>query len=185
MRGASHDHESRIEALFQRHAADVLAYATRRGATKAEAEDVLAETFLIAWRRVEDVPPDALPWLLGVARNILANQARSKRRRAAFMTRLNIFAGLREAEYDPFDSSLLSDELREALTKLSDTDREALLLVAWEGLTHEEAAVVAGMTRKGFSRRVSRARLRLGGILGMSGHKETEQQQPDDGHHNG
>ena len=161
MTAVNHDQKGRIEALFRRHAADVLVYATRRGATKAEAEDVLAETFLIAWRRLEDVPSDALPWLLGVARKILANQARSRRRRAALLARINVFGGLTEAEADPFESSDLSDEVRDALLKLSYTDREALLLVAWEGLTHEEAAQALGLTRKGFSRRVSRARLRL------------------------
>ena len=82
----SAEHE-RFVSLYERHAALVLAYARRRiGA--AEAEDVLAETFLVAWRRRDEVPDDALPWLYAVAGNVLRNRVRSERRRAALSARL-------------------------------------------------------------------------------------------------
>ena len=72
----SAEHE-RFVSLYERHAALVLAYARRRiGA--AEAEDVLAETFLVAWRRRDEVPDDALPWLYAVAGNVLRNRVRSR-----------------------------------------------------------------------------------------------------------
>ena len=76
---AEHEH---FVTLYERHASLVLAYARRRiGAD--EAEDVLAETFLVAWRRRDDVPDDALPWLYAVAGNVLRNRTRSARRQAA------------------------------------------------------------------------------------------------------
>ena len=82
----SAEHE-RFVTLYERHASLVLAYARRRiGAD--EAEDVLAETFLVAWRRRDDVPDDALPWLYAVAGNVLRNRTRAQRRRAALSARL-------------------------------------------------------------------------------------------------
>ncbi len=83
----------RVEELFRLHGPDVLAYARRRTATFADAQDALAETFLVCCRRVPDVPDDPLPWLLGVARKVLANQRRSRLRRSALRTRLEVFAG--------------------------------------------------------------------------------------------
>lgn len=159
--GTGVDHDARIEDLFRKHAAGVLAYAMRRGASRAEAEDVLAETFLIAWRRSHQIPPEELPWLLGVARNVLSNNARSKRRYTALIARVIGTAPTYDARSDPSELVGLSGDVRQALMELSETDREALLLVAWEGLTHGEAAEVLSLSRKGFSRRVSRARSRL------------------------
>jgi DNA-directed RNA polymerase specialized sigma24 family protein len=63
----------RFACVFDEHVRAVSAYALRR-TTPAEADDVVAETFLIAWRRLNEIPPDPKPWLLGVARRALANQ---------------------------------------------------------------------------------------------------------------
>jgi RNA polymerase sigma-70 factor (ECF subfamily) len=162
MRNPSRECESQVEELFRKHASRVLAYAMRRGATRAEAEDVLAEVFVVVCRRLKDAPSDALPWLLAVARRVLANQARGRRRDAALLVKLSLFAGSRGSSDPPPDSDILvGDELHEALTNLPDKDREALLLVAWEGLTHSQAAQVLGLSRKGFTARVNRARARL------------------------
>jgi RNA polymerase sigma factor (sigma-70 family) len=151
----------RVEELFRRHGPDVLAYARRRTATFADAQDVLAETFLVCCRRVRDVPDDPLPWLLGVARKVLANQRRSRSRRSALYTKLENFAGsVPETSEFPSDAPR-TDAVRQALAQLTDGDREALLLVAWEGLTHEQAARVLGIRRKAFTARVARARQRL------------------------
>ncbi len=76
-----------FDALFEAHYRDVLRYVLRR-APLASAEDVLAETFLVAWRRSEQIPDDPLPWLLGVARRVLANQRRGELRRDALLGRL-------------------------------------------------------------------------------------------------
>ncbi len=70
-----------FEQLYRQHAGAVLAYARRR-TTQEAADDAVAEVFLIAWRRVDDVPAEPLPWLLGVARRVLANQRRGERRGA-------------------------------------------------------------------------------------------------------
>src|ERR1700733_1908946 len=78
----------RLEALFIAHADDVLAYAQRRSDAET-ADDVLSEVFVVAWRRLEEVPADPLPWLLACARRVLANQRRAERRRAAFVDRLS------------------------------------------------------------------------------------------------
>ena len=77
----------RFEALFERHHTAVRAYVVRRSAGIV-VEDVVADTFLVAWRRLEDVPDVALPWLLGVARRVLADQRRGARRRRSLTERL-------------------------------------------------------------------------------------------------
>jgi len=167
MRNPNHERESQVEQLFRRHASRVIAYSMRRGATRAEAEDVLAETFVVVCRRLKDAPSDALPWLLAIARRVLANQGRRRRRDAALLAKLSLFASSAElSDPTPDSSILLSEELHEALTNLPDKDREALLLVAWEGLTHAQAAQVLGLSRKGFTARISRARTRLMQHLG-------------------
>jgi DNA-directed RNA polymerase specialized sigma24 family protein len=86
MASRSDEHE-RFVSLYERHAGAVLAYARRRCGSD-EAEDVLAETFLVVWRRRHDVPADALPWLYAVAGNLVRNRARSERRRVALEARL-------------------------------------------------------------------------------------------------
>src|SRR5947209_1710216 len=73
------DREAKLTAIFQACAGRVYAYARRRG-TAEDAQEVVAETFLVAWRRLDHVPADPLPWLLNVARKVLANRRRSSRR---------------------------------------------------------------------------------------------------------
>src|SRR5262245_33365764 len=77
----------RFVACYEEHGAAVLAFARRRVGADA-ADDVLAETFLVAWRRRGDVPPDALPWLYAVAGNVVRNRLRSERRRDALQARM-------------------------------------------------------------------------------------------------
>src|SRR4051812_40403011 len=87
----AHDREpgaaERLESLFRGHHRAVSAYARRRVPGEA-ADDVVASTFLVAWRRLDDVPADSLPWLLAVARNVIATQQRGSRRRGALRARL-------------------------------------------------------------------------------------------------
>ncbi|MDA0159456.1 RNA polymerase sigma factor [Solirubrobacter ginsenosidimutans] len=149
--------DTRFVELYEAHAGAVLAYARRRCGTD-EAEDVLAETFLIAWRRRDEVPPDALPWLYAVARNVVSNRLRSVRRRTALESRL-------AAEPLPADDDAPDPRLRAALSTLRPIDREALLLTAWEGLSTQRAARAAGCSAATFHVRLHRARKRLAQAL--------------------
>ena len=147
-----------LEALFLAHAAAVRAYAARR-VPPGEVDDVASDVFVVAWRRLDDVPGDALPWLLVCARRIVANQVRSTRRQAALRLRLG------HERPVSFEVSLPDTGLGKALGALSVDDREALLLVAWEGLDHRRAALVMGCSPRAFSMRVHRARARLAAAM--------------------
>ena len=146
----------RFEQLYRRHYAEVLAYARRRAPSIAY--DVVADTFLVAWRRFDELPDEALPWLIAVARNVLANQRRAAARRADATSRLS---AERRASPEPREEAALDKRLRAALARLSERDREALLLVAWDGLTHREAAAGLACSPVAFRIRVHRARKRL------------------------
>jgi RNA polymerase sigma-70 factor (ECF subfamily) len=155
------DDEQRFRALFDDHRRAVLGYALRRVADPADAADVLAETFLIAWRRLDAVPAgDATrAWLLGVARRVLANQRRGARRHAGLAERLaeELTAKLpAPTRPDSGDAGL-----RQALARVPERDRELLLLSAWEGLTPAQIAAVTGLHRATVRTRLHRARRRL------------------------
>ncbi|MGH3009890.1 MAG: RNA polymerase sigma factor [Gaiellaceae bacterium] len=147
--------EARLEALFRRHYRDVAVYVRRR-AEPDLVDDVVAETFLVAWRRLEEVPINARPWLIGVARKTLSTQRRSTGRRRSLVTRLE--AAQRSAEQSDQSTEL---GVAEALMRLSAKDREAITLVAWEGLTPSEAALVIGQSSIAFRVRLHRAKARL------------------------
>jgi RNA polymerase sigma factor (sigma-70 family) len=144
----------RLEAIFREHYEAVLAYSRRR-APAALADDVAAETFAIAWRRAADVPKEPLPWLLGVARRVLSSQRRSGVRRDRLRRRLFDASGAAQ----PVE--LADGRVSEALARLSEPDREAVLLIAWEGLAPREAAAALGVSAATFSVRLHRARRRL------------------------
>jgi RNA polymerase sigma factor (sigma-70 family) len=147
--------------LFETHRRTVLAYALRRVDDPADAADALAETFLIAWRRLGDVPPgaEARAWLFGVARRVLANQRRGARRRDGLAERLGHELEAQLATLEPPSESDLA--VRRALARLSDDDREVLLLVAWEGLTPTEIAAATGVRAVTVRSRLHRARRRV------------------------
>ena len=150
----------RFEDLFRANYAAVRGYAFRR-APRDVAQDVVSETFLVAWRRLDDVPADALPWLYGVARRVLANQRRSANRSAALERRVAAHSGTLGGSNDPGQHAGEGEVLRAALARLSDRDREARMLVAWHGLSGVRAARAAGCTRTAFAVRLHRARSRL------------------------
>jgi RNA polymerase sigma-70 factor, ECF subfamily len=150
---------ARLEALFAAHAATVLAYARRR-TDPATADDVLSEVFVIAWRRLERVPPEPVPWLLACARHVLAHSYRGEHRRTALLNRLTATTPGSEVPVEVSDGVL-----RRALARLSDADREVLLLLAWEGLSTSEAATVLGCSPRTLSMRAHRARRRLSAAL--------------------
>ena len=154
MRHPSSVSSDAFEAFFAAHRAEVLSYIRRRSSTP-NLEDALSETFIVAWRRWNQIPADALPWLLGVARKVLANQRRSESRQLALVTRL-CEAVISEPGWQP--PATLSPALGDALAALSHKEREALLLSAWEGLDSERAAIVLGCTPAAFRARLHRAR---------------------------
>jgi RNA polymerase sigma factor (sigma-70 family) len=156
----------RFEHLFRENYAAVRGYALRRTAADA-AQDAVAETFLVAWRRLDDVPEDALPWLFGVARRVLANQRRSAGRVAALEDRLAASAADAGSHEEGVGEA---DALRSALGCLSERDREALMLVAWHGLSGARAARAAGCSRTAFGVRLHRARRRLAAQLSTEPH---------------
>jgi RNA polymerase sigma-70 factor (ECF subfamily) len=142
-----------LATLWDRHADDVYAYARRRvGAT--DAPDVVSEVFAVAVAKRAKVPDEALPWLYRTAWNVIANHWRAEERRARLVVAVN-------ASPDPAADVAERDALLGALATLSDGDREALLLTAWEGLDAPDAARVVGCSTSTFSVRLHRARRRL------------------------
>ena len=148
--------EARLEALFCDHFSAVRSYARRR-APESMVDDVVAETFFVAWRRIDDLPDDVRPWLLGVARKTLSTQLRSARRRTSLAEKLN--GAEPRAAFSQVDGP--GSELIGALQRLSATDQEILALAAWEELRPREAAVVLGVSPAWYRVRLHRAKRRL------------------------
>jgi RNA polymerase sigma factor (sigma-70 family) len=166
----------RFEALFERCHPEVRAYVLRR-APQAIVEDVVSETFLVAWRALDSVPGEPLPWLYGVARRTLANHRRGHLRSAALSARLT-----RTLVPPPEQEGLVSEEveppLRDALLALTVREREALLLVAWEGLTPAQAASALGCSSAAFRVRLHRARGHLAQLLERAPSQATQPEHP-------
>lgn len=152
---------ARFDALFTAHQRAVLAYAMRRTSNLADAEDVTAETFTIAWRKLEAIPADPLPWLYAVARRVLANHRRGVGRRerlAAVFKTQDMPTPMRVGED-------LDGPAFQALASLSAADQEVLRLVAWEGLKNPQIAEVLGISVNAVAIRLHRARGRFAAAL--------------------
>jgi len=127
--------DEQFRALFAENFDDVWRFARRRVNGAAEAEDVAAEVFAVAWRRREEIPADAVRlWLFGVARFVLSNQQRESGRRSRLMLRL---AGARQEHQPPPE---VDGVVWQSLAALSAGDRDLLLLRAWDGLRVPEIA---------------------------------------------
>lgn len=153
---------ARFDALFTEYQRRVLAYAMRRTRTPADAEDVAAETFTIAWRKIDNIPSDEpLPWLYAVARRVLANHRRGlgRRERLAALLRVEDVATPIHAGED-HDGPAFA-----ALATLSPSDQELLRLVAWEELGNQQIATVLGITPNAVAIRLYRARERFATAL--------------------
>ncbi len=151
----------RFDALFEAHRVDVASYCSWRSRSRADAEDAVAEVFLVAWRRLELIPPGdgARAWLYATARRVTANARRSTRRRDALQDRIS-----RDRTVDDPRSDAMTTEdalVHEALGMLSERDREVLLLVEWEGLRPGELAEVLGCHEVTARGRLHRARARF------------------------
>ena len=154
----------RVAALYEDSYGAIHAYASRRAGWEA-ADEIAAETFLVAWRRFDALPAEPLPWLYGVARNVVlrhhADRGRERQTRAALE---------RERRWSPLGVGDDGDPgFWEAWEQLSAADREVLALVAWEQLSVADAARALGCSAPVFSVRLHRARRRLERRLASSG----------------
>jgi RNA polymerase sigma-70 factor, ECF subfamily len=157
----------RFASLFRLHYRDVHSFALRRVGQGA-AQDVVAETFLMAWRRLKDVPDPALPWLYQVARYEAASTARGVAREG----RLRLVLSRSIASQQETLRIDLVDELsnvRSAFSTLNRSDQEILSLAAWEGLSAKDGAQVLGCSVPAYRVRLHRARRRLASLAEVGG----------------
>jgi RNA polymerase sigma-70 factor, ECF subfamily len=171
--GWSGAEEHEFNALFEAHYPQLRRFVLRRVENWAAVEDVLAETFAIAWRRREQTPDSAsLPWLFGICHRVIANHRRSVKRRARLINRLATSRA--DLGRDPAESVAERGEIGRAFAQLSDAQREVLRLVAWDGLSATEAAAVLDCTPGAFRVRLHRARSELAKHLAEAGHERGE-----------
>ncbi|MDT4913331.1 MAG: hypothetical protein QOC66_2459 [Pseudonocardiales bacterium] len=156
--------EAKLRALFEENSMRVLAYAYRHIGPSA-AQDVVSEVFLVAWRRIDEVPADALPWLLVVARNTIGNRRRGIARQQRLTDELASLERSSTASSGAEEIALERRAMLGALADLSSLEREALLLTGWDGLSVVQACEVAGCSRRAFELRLHRARNRLRRVL--------------------
>ena len=166
MRMSPAERRETFERLFRNTRTDLLAYLLRRSTNPEDAADVLAQVYVIAWQKVEAVPPgdQARPWLFGVARNLLL-KAWSRRRSAETLAH-RLAAELRDAGRLVHSPEPAATAIRQALASLPEIDREIVTLTAWEGLTPRQIAVVVGRSPNVVRVRLHRARARLRRDLG-------------------
>ena len=160
---------ARFDALFTAHQRHVLAYAMRRTQAWADAEDVAAETFTIAWRKFDSIPEaEPLPWLYAVARRVLANHRRGlgRRERLTALLRVDVATPMRAGE--DLDGPAFA-----ALSALAPADQEILRLVAWEELGNQGIAAVLGITPNAVAIRLHRARARFAAALARVSPEDT------------
>ncbi|WP_188079093.1 RNA polymerase sigma factor [Actinotalea subterranea] len=150
--------EDRFTRLWVDHRGDVTRFVQRR-VPDDMVDDVVSETFTVAWRRLDEMPGEERAWLFGVARNVMATHTRTHGRWRALAVR---------AAIEPPETGLSAEaaavdrvELARAWMSLTDGEREVMALVAWEGLTTQEAAQVLGCRPSTFSVRLVRARRHL------------------------
>ncbi len=161
------DQEARFGALARQVGEPLRRYVARRAPADA-VDDVLADAFLVLWRRLGDVPSDdPLPWAYAVARGCLANAARSRRRQLSLVERIGRLDPPR-----PADSPDEHPEVHDALAGLRDLDREVVTLWAWEGLAPRDIAAVTGLTANAVSIRLHRAKQRLAEALAATPGKD-------------
>jgi RNA polymerase sigma factor (sigma-70 family) len=162
MTEGSAERVARFRALYDAAYPRVVAYALRRARTREDALDVVSETLLIAWRRLDEIPTggQSLPWVFGVARRVLANHYRAAGRRERLATR---------AAQSPPEAVPQFDLVHEALHALRPDQQEILTLAAWDDLDNHEIAVVLGLTPAAVAVRLHRARRRLARELARLG----------------
>ena len=163
--------EVRFRALHADVFADVVRFLRRR-APSVEADDVAAEVFLIAWRRLDDIPAhpsEARAWLFGVARGCLLNTTRGASRRVALAVKLAEVGGAEAASVTSAEDIVGLMDLATAWRSLAAVESEALSLAVFEELSSAEAAAVLGITPTAYRLRLSRARKARRRHLGQTG----------------
>lgn len=170
------ERRARFEALAPDLVDPLRRYLARR-TDPATADDVLSETLLVCWRRLDDLPDEPLPWAYGVARNCLANAQRGARRQERLAARISVVDPPTDAVPGPGDAA--DPDLAGALAALRPEDAELLRLWAWEQLTPAEIARVLDVTPNAVSIRLLRAREKLGSqlrkIAAAAGHEESNE----------
>lgn len=161
--GVDEKDHARFRALYETTVGRVYAF-LRRHSDPDLAETVTAEVFVKAWRHLDSMGPEPLGWLITTARRTLIDHQRSQGRRQRLVDQVK---DLERNSTVASPESVVTERLAvfEALQQLSDTDREVLLLVGWDGLTHEQAAKVLGMNKSSFTKRLARARHRFEELL--------------------
>jgi RNA polymerase sigma-70 factor (ECF subfamily) len=154
--------KERFTQLYDEYRARVWAYATSRAGSQI-ADEVVSETFTVAWRRFADLPAAPLPWLLGVARNVMRDSFRAQVRRDSLAAELRTWTETVDA--DVADEIVGRVSVLRALADLPEADREVLTLVAWYGLSQKEAARVVGCNTATLRVRLHRARRRLAAAM--------------------
>lgn len=151
----------RFEVLYRENYRAIFAYVYRRlGQHTSEVSDVVADVFVVAWRRLDEVPGgrEGRLWLYGVARRCVRNAQRSARRRLGLLRHLTAEVRLRA---DDVGDGLGRQDVRTAIDRLRPLDREVVRLVMWEGLSHAEAATVLNCSTNAVAQRLHTARQRL------------------------
>lgn len=159
----------RFAVIYAENRARVYAFAVSK-AGRQLADEILSETFMIAWRRFDAVPDPPLPWLLAVARNVAMSQFRASARQQSLVEEMS--AWLSDAELTVTDiAEDVADRIAvlAALASLTESDRELLTLVAWHDLPPKSAAHVIGCSTSAYFVRLHRARRRLESALAAAG----------------
>ena len=172
--------EQRYRRLFDRHSREVFAYCRRR-TDPDTATDCAAETFLVAWRRLDDIPDGdpALGWLYGVARKVVANEHRRNRRWRRLVSRLRRVDPVPEPTPEVVVVRREQDRaMLTALAELRPRDQELLRLAVWEELSHAEIGELVGCSPQAASQRITRAMGRLGKAFQRLDHGQVSGEEP-------
>jgi RNA polymerase sigma factor (sigma-70 family) len=159
------DSRSRFRSLYESTFPDIYTFVARSEGPGSDTDDVVAETYLVAWRRLNDVPapPNDRLWMYGVARNTLARFQRTRQRRGQLFRRLS---SQPDASLPPIEPQSRHPEVLDAVSRLPHREREVIQLIYWDGLSQDEAATVIGCSENALRIRLHRAKKRLSRRLG-------------------
>jgi RNA polymerase sigma factor (sigma-70 family) len=178
-RGAA-GHASAFGELFERHSDAIYNYLFRRTADWAAAEDLTSVVFLEAWRRCKEVrleSESALPWLYGVATNVLRNERRSRRRHSAALARLSgerDHADFIESSVERIDDECAMAQALALVARLPKSQQDVFALCVWSELSYDAAALALGIPSGTVRSRLSRTRARLAELIVASGHEDSK-----------
>ncbi len=155
--------DARFAEMYETFFRPLYGYCIRR-ATPDRVDDLVAETFLIAWRRIDDVPTgeEALPWLYAVAFKVLGNQWRSQTRQRRLEDKMSAIGTTHVSSTEDFIvTGQESRQVLEAVSRLKRTDQEILKLAMWEEVSHADITVILGISPGAVKQRLYEARKNL------------------------